>query len=107
MGKPHLASHMHGSGGLGGVQIPASDKNPITENSFLYIRDALMKSTDKVIWANTGAFTNLCFLFKQFPEVKTKISKIVLMGGAIGQGNITPAAQFNIFFDPEAFKEVL
>lgn len=63
-----------------------------------------MKLEDKVIWANTGALTNLCFLLRDFPEVKTKLSKIVLMGGAIGQGNITPAAEFNIFFDPEAFK---
>jgi inosine-uridine nucleoside N-ribohydrolase len=38
-----------------------------------------------------------------YPELKQKISKIVLMGGAIGKGNISPAAEFNIFFDPHAF----
>lgn len=51
-----------------------------------------MNCPDKVYWANTGALTNLCFLFREFPEVKTKIEKIVIMGGAIGRGNITPAA---------------
>lgn len=66
-----------------------------------------MNSPQKVYWANTGALTNLCFLLREFPEVKTKLEKIVIMGGAIGKGNITPAAEFNIYFDPVAFKEVL
>jgi inosine-uridine nucleoside N-ribohydrolase len=47
--------------------------------------------------------TNLCILLLTYPELKQKISKIVMMGGAIGKGNITPAAEFNIFFDPSAF----
>jgi inosine-uridine nucleoside N-ribohydrolase len=42
-----------------------------------------------------------------YPEIKIKISKIVMMGGAIGRGNISPAAEFNVFFDPHAFDEVL
>lgn len=66
-----------------------------------------MKQEGKIVWTNTGATTNICWLFRKFPEVKSKISKIVMMGGAIGVGNITPAAEFNIFFDPESFKEVL
>ena len=66
-----------------------------------------MAAKDKVIWANTGSLTNLCFLMREFPEVKTKISQIVAMGGAIGRGNRTPAAEFNIYFDPEAASEVI
>ena len=66
-----------------------------------------MKQEGQIVWANTGATTNICWLFRKFPEVKSKISKIVMMGGAIGMGNITPAAEFNIFFDPESFKELL
>jgi inosine-uridine nucleoside N-ribohydrolase len=64
----------------------------------------ILNCPDKVIWANTGALTNLCFLFRKYPEVKAKIERIVIMGGAIGLGNCTPAAEFNIHFDPLAYK---
>ena len=43
-GEPHLAEYMHGAGGLGGVVIPASDKQAINQNKFKAIRDAIMKS---------------------------------------------------------------
>lgn len=66
-----------------------------------------MSIDGKFIWANTGAMTNLCFLLRRFPEIKEKIEKIVMMGGAIGAGNMTPAAEFNIYTDPKAFKCVL
>lgn len=55
---------MHGSGGLGGVTIPASDKKAITDNHFQVIRDHIMKCSEKVYWANTGALTNLSFLLR-------------------------------------------
>ena len=63
-GEPHLAEHMHGAGGLGGVTLPATDKMPIIENNFKAIRDHIMNCSSKVIWANTGALTNLCVLFR-------------------------------------------
>ena len=59
------------------------------------------------MWCNTGSLTNLSILFLTYPDIKEKISRIVMMGGAIGRGNISPAAEFNIFFDPHAFEEVL
>lgn len=58
-------------------------------------------------WANTGALTNLCILLEKYPEVKENIERIVIMGGAIGRGNMSPAAEFNILFDPVAFDRVL
>jgi pyrimidine-specific ribonucleoside hydrolase len=50
----------------------------------------------------TGAHTNLAILLKAFPDIKTKIKRITIMGGAIGLGNWNPAAEFNIIVDPEA-----
>jgi inosine-uridine nucleoside N-ribohydrolase len=66
-----------------------------------------MQEEGQVVWANTGSLTNICILLLFYPQVKSKLKEIVIMGGAIGKGNITPAAEFNIFFDPSAFKNVL
>lgn len=60
-----------------------------------------------IIWVNTGSLTNLCILFLSYPQIKQKIKQIVIMGGAITKGNRTPAAEFNIYFDPMACKNVL
>lgn len=66
-----------------------------------------MQQEGSVVWANTGSLTNICILLLTYPQLKTKLKEIVIMGGAIEKGNITPAAEFNIFFDPCAFKNVL
>jgi len=50
----------------------------------------------------TGCFTNVAIMLKTFPEVEKNIEQIVVMGGAIGYGNVTPAAEANIINDPEA-----
>jgi inosine-uridine nucleoside N-ribohydrolase len=50
----------------------------------------------------TGALTNLAILLRGFPDIRTHIRGITLMGGAIGLGNWTPAAEFNMLVDPEA-----
>ena len=91
-GKMQLAEHMHGSNGLGGVDLPPSTEKPIDSDNFEYIYNKIMEQKGKIIWANTGALTNLCFLFRRYPQIKEKIKEIVIMGGAIGKGNITPAA---------------
>jgi pyrimidine-specific ribonucleoside hydrolase len=48
----------------------------------------------------------VALLFSVYPEVKQKLDKIVILGGAMGLGNISPAAEFNILIDPEAAKIV-
>lgn len=66
-----------------------------------------MSSEEQVVWTNTGSLTNLCLLLMTFPQIKQKIKKIVMMGGAVSRGNRTPAAEFNIYCDPFAFERVL
>ena len=51
-----------------------------------------MKHETPVIWVNIGSLTNLALLLMTFPDIKNKIKKIVMMGGSIERGNITPAA---------------
>lgn len=98
---------MHGSNGLGGVHLPKSPEKANFERSFEKINARIMAHEGNIIWVNTGSLTNICILLLTYPELKQKITKIVMMGGAIGKGNITPAAEFNVFFDPHAFDEVL
>ena len=55
------------------------------------------------MWCNTGSLTNLSILFLTYPDIKEKISRIVMMGGAIDvPGNKNRVAEFNMFVDPEA-----
>lgn len=106
-GELKLAEHMHGSNGLGGVQLPKSPVEAVRENAFEKIYERIMGHEGKITWANTGSLTNLCLLLLVHPQLREKIGQIVLMGGALGKGNITPAAEFNVFFDPNAYDQVL
>jgi inosine-uridine nucleoside N-ribohydrolase len=54
----------------------------------------------------TGPLTNIALLLAHHPDVAGDIDRIVLMGGAIAEGNVTPAAEFNIWVDPEAAARV-
>jgi inosine-uridine nucleoside N-ribohydrolase len=106
-GKSHLAEFMHGTNGLGDVELPHSPEKAIVENNFETIYKMVMTQPHQITWANTGALTNLCLLLRKFPDILTKIKQFVLMAGSAGRGNITPAAEFNVFFDPYALDEVL
>lgn len=106
-GKLTTAEIVHGGNGLGGVQVRQSPKQPISSHSFSQMYDRIMAHDTPVVWVNTGSLTNLCLMLMTFPEVKTKLKQVVMMGGAIGGGNITPAAEFNIHCDPSAFEQVL
>lgn len=101
-GEMVLAEHMHGGNGLGGVNLPQSPKTATTEHSFEHIYRRIKEHQGKVIWANTGSLTNFTIMLLAYPDILERIEKVVIMGGAVGKGNITPAAEFNIFFDAHA-----
>lgn len=62
----------------------------------------LRESAQPVTIVSTGPQTNVALLLNSHPELHTKIARIVIMGGAMALGNWTPAAEFNIYVDPEA-----
>lgn len=98
---------IHGADGLGGPNIPAPVTPIEKEHGVDYIIRALRESDEKVILVPTGPLTNIAMAFIKAPDIKEKIEKIVIMGGAVvDPGNITSAAEFNIFVDPEAAKIV-
>ncbi|MDR0876943.1 MAG: nucleoside hydrolase [Treponema sp.] len=96
------APQVHGESGLDGPAIPLPDYPEEKVNAVELMRRLITESPEPVTIIATGPLTNLGILFTAFPEVKKNISTISLMGGAIGAGNWTSAAEFNIYVDPEA-----
>lgn len=106
--KPLHAEEFHGETGLGYCVLPETKTGIASDNAVLFVRDILndLPEGEQVTMIETAPMTNLALLLKIFPEVKNKICQIVFMGGAAKGGNITPAAEFNIYADPEAAKIV-
>ncbi|MCI8557322.1 MAG: nucleoside hydrolase [Lachnospiraceae bacterium] len=98
---------IHGEDGLGGPKIP----EPITpvkeEHGVDFIIRTLRESDEKITLIPTGPLTNIAMALIKAPDIKEKIDRIIIMGGAVmDPGNITSAAEFNIYVDPEAAKIV-
>lgn len=101
-----IAADIHGSSGLDGPVFP-EPKVPVQEEHAVdFIIRTLMESSGDVTLVPTGPLTNIACAFIKRPEVIKKVKEIILMGGAYGLGNVTPAAEFNIFADPEAARVV-
>jgi pyrimidine-specific ribonucleoside hydrolase len=100
------AEDIHGESGLDGPEIPEAGFEPDERGAVELIADTLRGSPEPVTLVPVGPLTNVATLLREHPELKEKISHVSLMGGSIGLGNTTPAAEFNIFVDPEAAREV-
>src|SRR5260370_12432719 len=103
-GKPLDAERSHGSSGLGGLVLPAPAQPPRTEHGVFYLIDRLRKAEPKSITlCALGPLTNIAMALVAAPDIAPGIAELVLMGGAShGGGNMTPAAEFNIYVDPHA-----
>ena len=98
---------IHGEDGLGGPAIPAPVQKQETIHAVDYLIRTLRAADEKIIVIATGPLTNVATAFVLAPDVKEKIDRLIIMGGAVTDaGNITSAAEFNIFVDPEAAKIV-
>ncbi|MEL7654486.1 MAG: nucleoside hydrolase [Bacillota bacterium] len=99
---------IHGENGLGGPDIPAPATPVKEEHAVDYLIRTLRNSEEKIILVVTGPMTNIAVAMQKAPDIKEKIDRIIIMGGAVIEpGNITSAAEFNIFVDPEAAKIVM
>jgi inosine-uridine nucleoside N-ribohydrolase len=92
-----VADHVHGETGLDGPSLPPPVARPVDEDAVTFLARHLQPG---VVLVPTGPLTNVAHLLDRHPDVQPE--RIVLMGGSIGLGNITPAAEFNIWADPEA-----
>src|SRR6218665_1232990 len=103
------AEHVHGETGLDGPDLPDPTIPLQAQHGVDYIIDTLMASEPGTITLCTlGPLTNIAMALVKQPAIAERIAEIVMMGGAYFEvGNITPAAEFNIYVDPEAADVVL
>lgn len=97
-----IADNVHGESGLDGPTLPDPAFAPQAMTALELMVKCLRESPEPVTLVPTGPLTNIALLLAAHPELKPNIARIVLMGGAAGAGNWTPAAEFNIYVDPEA-----
>jgi inosine-uridine nucleoside N-ribohydrolase len=93
------AAHVHGESGLDGPELPEPRAQPVPAHAADFLAEVLDGGT---VLVPTAPLTNVALLLERHPDVRDRIEHIVWMGGAIGEGNVTPAAEFNAFVDPEA-----
>ncbi len=96
------ADNSHGFSGLDGTNLPAPKMPLQEEHAVTFIVKAIKNHPTKVTLCPTGPLTNIAMALRIAPEIKENIEEIVLMGGSITSGNITAAAEFNMYLDPHA-----
>jgi inosine-uridine nucleoside N-ribohydrolase len=101
--EPYVAAYVHGESGMDGPELPDPQTQPIEQHAVDFLAERIEPG---VVLIPTGPLTNVGLLLAHYPEVADRIDRIVLMGGAIAEGNVTPAAEFNIWADPEAAARV-
>jgi purine nucleosidase/pyrimidine-specific ribonucleoside hydrolase len=102
----HVAGYVHGESGLDGPDLPPPSRKPEPAHAIDWIARTIVSRPDPVTLVATAPLTNVALFLARYPELDTRIDRIVLMGGAIGEGNETPAAEFNVWADPEAAHRV-
>ncbi|UXS33167.1 MULTISPECIES: nucleoside hydrolase [Agrobacterium tumefaciens complex] len=102
--KPITAEHVHGSTGLDGPVLDEPTMEAQKQHAVDFIIETLMREpAGTVTLCTLGALTNVALALLKAPEIADRIKELVMMGGGFFEGgNITPAAEFNIYVDPQA-----
>jgi inosine-uridine nucleoside N-ribohydrolase len=105
-GELVLAADAHGDSGLGELDLPTPTAAPVEEAAVDFLADRLHAAATPATVFAIGPLTNIALLLALYPEAANRIDRLVLMGGAICEGNQTASAEFNIWIDPEAAHRV-
>jgi purine nucleosidase len=101
--RPALdARQVHGESGLGGAVLPAPTASPAPGHAIDYIIETIRAAPGQITLVATGPLTNIALAVKREPRLADWVREFVIMGGSAGRGNVTPAAEYNIWADPEA-----
>ena len=99
-----VADYVHGETGLDGPDLPVAQGAALPQHAVKFLAEQIRAHNGAITLVPTGPLTNIALLLELEPDARPE--RIVLMGGAIGEGNVTPAAEFNIWCDPEAAQRV-
>jgi inosine-uridine nucleoside N-ribohydrolase len=101
-GELVTAPDIHGDTGLDGYDLRGGEA-PLDPRTALELMAATLEAApDPVTVVATGPLTNVARLLSARRDLQGQVREVVLMGGSTGRGNVTPAAEFNVFVDPEA-----
>jgi inosine-uridine nucleoside N-ribohydrolase len=100
------ATYAHGENGLGGAVFPEPKTKPVNQPAAEMIRQIVRKFPGEVTLLTIGPLTNIATALNADSELAGLVRGLVMMGGSLSGGNITPAAEFNIYVDPEAARIV-
>ncbi len=98
---PVHALEIHGPGGLAGYEFPPPRAPVEARHAVDFLIDTV-RSREGVTIIATGPLTNLAVALRLAPDIMGRIREVSLMGGSVTLGNVTPAAEFNVWVDPEA-----
>jgi purine nucleosidase len=101
------AAYVHGRDGFGDTDYTKATKQAEGEHAALAILRLSHQYAGRLLLVALGPLTNIALALKLDPTLPSRVARFVVMGGAVtGHGNITPAAEFNVYFDPEAARIV-
>ena len=100
------AAYAHGENGLGGAVFPEPKIKPVAEPAAKFISQIVRKYPGEVTLITIGPLTNIATALNMDSELARMVKSLVMMGGSLSGGNITPAAEFNVYVDPEAARIV-
>lgn len=102
----HTAPLVHGENGIGEAELPPSPAAVETKPAWDALYEAAEAAEGELQVIAVGPLTNLAIALGKYPKLKTLLKHILIMGGAAKGGNVTPAAEFNIYGDPHAAQAV-
>lgn len=105
---PQIVSEdIHGDSGMDGPVLPRVTRPLDPRHAVEFIIDTVMThEPGAVTLVPTGPLTNIALAMRKAPEIVARVKRVVLMGGSYTRGNVTPAAEYNIYVDPEAAEAV-
>ncbi len=104
--EPTHDAAVHGEDGLGGVAVPAPARQPAAPTALEWLLE-VSRAVEGLWLVATGPLTNVALALRADPGLAGRLAGISLMGGGVTTGNVTPAAEFNFWCDPEAAAVVL
>ena len=103
---PYTPGDVHGESGLDGPDLPPPARAPLETHAVDVLAEIATSSDRPVTLVAIGPLTNIAIFVARHPDAAAALERVVVMGGSIGLGNVTPAAEFNIWADPEAARRV-